>query len=106
MNEGILKRKEFNILEFIFENKKLTQREVAQNMGISVGSTNKIISDLTERGLIEDGEITTRGINALEPYKVKRAVFIAAGFGSRLVPITLNTPKPLVRVNGKRIIDG
>ena len=29
----------------------------------------------------------------------------AAGFGSRLVPITLNTPKPLVRVNGTRMID-
>ncbi len=32
-------------------------------------------------------------------------MFIAAGFGSRLVPITFNTPKPLVRVNGTRIID-
>ena len=30
---------------------------------------------------------------------------MAAGFGSRLVPITLNTPKPLVLVNGKRIIE-
>jgi CTP:phosphocholine cytidylyltransferase-like protein len=42
---------------------------------------------------------------ALEPYRVKRALFLAAGFGSRMVPITLNTPKPLVRVNGVRIID-
>lgn len=33
------------------------------------------------------------------------AIFIAAGFGSRMVPITLNTPKPLVRVKGRRIID-
>ena len=43
---------------------------------------------------------------ALEPYRAKRAVFLAAGFGSRLLPVTLNTPKPLVRVKGKRIIDG
>lgn len=41
----------------------------------------------------------------LEPYKVKRAIFMAAGFGSRMVPITINTPKPLVRVNGVRLID-
>lgn len=36
---------------------------------------------------------------------VKRAVIIAAGFDSRLVPITLERPKPLVVVNGIRIID-
>ena len=49
--------------------------------------------------------ITDKGLETLEPYRAKRAVFIAAGFGSRMVPITLNTPKPLVRVHGKRIID-
>ena len=49
--------------------------------------------------------MTSAGLEALEPYRVKRAVFIAAGFGSRLVPVTLNTPKPLVRVNGTRMID-
>lgn len=36
---------------------------------------------------------------------VKRAIIIAAGFGSRLVPITLERPKPLVVGNGIRIID-
>lgn len=54
---------------------------------------------LTENGYISDGKITDTGFAALEPYRVKRAIFIAAGFGSRLVPITLNTPKPLVRVH-------
>ncbi|MCF0237478.1 MAG: phosphocholine cytidylyltransferase family protein, partial [Sphaerochaetaceae bacterium] len=38
-------------------------------------------------------------------YKVKRAIFLAAGFGSRMVPLTFNTPKPLIRVNGTRMID-
>jgi len=45
------------------------------------------------------------GSDALEPYRVKRAVFLAAGFGSRMAPLTLTTPKPLIRVNGVRIID-
>ena len=30
---------------------------------------------------------------------------MAAGFGSRMVPVTLNTPKPLIQVHGKRIIE-
>ena len=37
--------------------------------------------------------------------KAKRAIFLAAGLGNRLRPITINTPKPLVRVNGVRIIE-
>lgn len=36
---------------------------------------------------------------------VKRAVIMAAGEGKRMHPITLRTPKPLVRVNGVRMID-
>lgn len=38
-------------------------------------------------------------------HQVRRAVFIAAGFGKRMVPVTLKTPKPLITVNGVRIID-
>ena len=55
--------------------------------------------------LDESLQITDQGLDALEPYRVRRVIFIAAGFGTRLVPITLNTPKPLVRVKGVRIID-
>lgn len=36
---------------------------------------------------------------------VQRAIIVAAGEGKRMRPITLETPKPLVRVNGIRMID-
>ena len=37
--------------------------------------------------------------------EIKRAIIVAAGEGSRLRPVTLTTPKPLVSVNGTRMID-
>ena len=38
-------------------------------------------------------------------YKVERAIIMAAGIGKRMQPVTLQTPKPLVKVQGVRMID-
>ena len=101
-----LPRRHFDILEALATNKTvLSQRDLEKVTGHSLGSINKTVKELTDLGYMEEGVITNSGINALEPYRAKRAIFIAAGFGSRLVPITFNTPKPLVRVHGVRIID-
>ena len=79
---------------------------------ILAGEREKYSSELVEKrlksfnelGLLRGEELTSRGLEILEPYKVRRAIFIAAGIGERLLPITINTPKPLVKVHGVRII--
>lgn len=100
-----LTRRQFDILAALAAEGVLSQRELESRTGLSLGTVNKTVKELTALGYCADGTVTPGGIDALEPYRARRAVFIAAGFGSRLVPITLNTPKPLVRVNGRRIID-
>ena len=70
-----------------------------------ISAAERMLAELTALGYVKGGAVTDEGFAALEPYRVRRAVFLAAGFGSRLVPITFNTPKPLVRVHGVRMID-
>ncbi len=102
----MLTANEFEILVCLErESRSLTQREIVRLTDLSLGNVNKAIGQLEEKGYVKDSLITDLGLKELEPYRVKRAVFLAAGFGSRMVPITLNTPKPLVLVNGKRIIE-
>ena len=99
-----LSKKQFDILSLLESGNK-SQGDLEKETGYSLGTINKIVNELHNSGFAEGKQISKKGLEALEPYRVKRAVFIAAGFGSRLVPITLNTPKPLVKVHGKRIID-
>ena len=102
----MITKREFDTLVLLTETKEVvSQKDMAERLKISAEAVNKTVKELTEKNYCENGRITQDGLDALEPYRVKRAVFVAAGFGSRMVPVTLNTPKPLVRVNGTRIID-
>lgn len=107
-----INKNQFEVLIYIERDggQKISQRKIAEDTKLSLGAVNKVMTELNSMGLIavndeKEIQVTKDGIGSLEPYRVKRAVIIAAGFGSRLVPITLNTPKPLIRVHGKRIIE-
>jgi CTP:phosphocholine cytidylyltransferase-like protein len=102
----MLTEKQFDILSLMAEHtEKLSQRELSKQTGYSLGSINSIITDLEENQFISDRKVLPKALQELEQYRVKRIIFIAAGVGTRMLPITLNTPKPLVRVKGQRLID-
>lgn len=100
-----MKKNEFILLRTVLEKGLLSCRKLAEHTGLSIGYISKTLNTFRESSWINEYGITEFGKKALEPYRAKRAIFIAAGFGSRMVPITLNTPKPLVKVHGIRIID-
>lgn len=101
-----LSRVQFDILEAMATgNASFSGKEHVSFMHYPRETVDLVLNELSDLSYISEGQITKQGLTALEPYRVKRAVFIAAGFGTRLVPITFNTPKPLVRVHGVRIID-
>ncbi len=94
----------------ILEHPQITQRELALAMDVSLGTANRLIRECIEQNLItaaDDGHYQTapEGMTLLEHYRVDGAVIIAAGFGSRFVPLTFETPKGLLEVFGERMIE-
>ena len=107
-----LERNEFDFLTYLEKHGRgmYSQRKLADDLTITLQNASKLVREMAGRDYINelaDGsiEISEKGLKALEPYRVRKAIILAAGFGQRLAPVTLNTPKPLVKVNGVRILD-
>ncbi|MCC4481321.1 phosphocholine cytidylyltransferase family protein [Limosilactobacillus reuteri] len=107
----MLDRYQFEILKYLKENKCTFEnlRELSSNILISFSQTKKELGRLLKQKLVIRKDyfllVTPKGSEFLEKYRVNRAIILGAGFGSRMMPATKNCPKPLVKVNGKRIIE-
>lgn len=106
-----LSRVAFELLTFLEHEHKESGslREIADGLHLSNGIVKREIADMTKAGCLTYTEgkwhVTDSGIRALTPYRVNRAVILAAGFGSRMMPATAERPKPMVTVNGRHIIE-
>ena len=105
-----LSRYQFEVLAFLEREGEGTYsvREMADTLCISGTCLTATLDGLAADGLVRRGEtlsVTDAGLAALEPYRVRRAIILGAGFGSRMMPATAMRPKPMVTVRGVRIID-
>lgn len=106
-----MNRYQFEVLSYLEQHREITYsiRNLADTLCISGAAISKILAEFSEAGLVLINDstisITPSGIAALEPYRVRKAIILAAGFGSRMMPATADRPKPMVSVNGVRIIE-
>lgn len=109
----MLNQVEFQMLYKFHQNQDkihYTQRMLAEELSISLGKTNQVITELLDKQLIRVNgagsyEIEPRGMESLEPYKVKNAIIMAAGMSSRFAPLSYEKPKGLLRVKGDVLIE-
>ena len=97
--------REVLLLRNMLEHPGITQRELSEALWTSLGSVNALRKECLQKGLIRDRQVTEKGMEFLAPYRVERALIFAAGFGSRFVPITYETPKGLVEVYGEPMVE-
>jgi len=94
------------VLRELKVNSNLSQRELAKLTNLSIGSVNNIISEAKRDQYIDnENQLTDKSERFLEKFAVKNAIILAAGFGSRMAPLTLQRPKGLLKVKGVPMIE-
>lgn len=99
-------KREFEVLVALQANEVGNQRALAMLTGHSLGATNTLVRRLVESGFLDETlHVTESGLSALEPYRVKNAVIMAAGLSSRFAPISYERPKGVLKVRGEVLIE-
>lgn len=82
------------------------QRLLAEASGHSLGVVNRCLKRLTQAGYLDGRfQLTPLAHEAFARGAPKRAVILAAGFGMRMVPINMETPKAFLEVGGEPLIE-
>lgn len=101
-----MNRQAWDILAALRTKPYTTQRDLTLETGYSLGIVNRCLQQLTQSGYLDERRELTAKADALFAERApKNAVILAAGFGMRMVPINMESPKALVEVKGQRLID-
>lgn len=98
-------KNEFNLLYAIKKNGILNQRTLSELANVSLGYVSETLKEFKQNSLINENSITQKGLDSLEPYRVKNAIIMAAGMSTRFVPLSLEKPKGLLIVKDEVLIE-
>ncbi|GAB2465133.1 NTP transferase domain-containing protein [Xylanimonas ulmi] len=86
-----------------------SQRKLAVLLGWDRSQVRARVADAVGAGLLvqvdDYVQLSPAGFSFLEPYRVRNAIILAAGTGSRLLPLTFERHKGLTPVRGEPMIE-
>lgn len=101
-----MNKQELDIMLALSEEGYVSQRFLAEQIGYSLGLVNRCIRNLTDKGYLDaEKHFTETAKNVFINRSPRNAIILAAGFGMRMVPINMDTPKALLEVRGERLIE-
>ena len=101
-----LTKQESDILYELYKEPFINQRILSETSGHSLGVVNRSLKRLISHDYLDEHvQLTAKSRELFKNRAPRNAIILAAGFGMRMVPINLTTPKALLEVNGERLID-
>lgn len=97
--------KNMDIMNYLLKNRFINQRILAESTGYSLGGINQSLKVLFKNGYVDENmSLTEKAFFEFRLKSPKNAIILAAGYGMRMIPINLETPKGLLKVRGERLI--
>ncbi len=101
-----MNKQECDVLLEIKKQPYINQRILAEATGHSLGIINRCMKALVSQEYLDkDFVLTAKAYDELKLKSPQRAIILAAGFGMRMVPINMETPKALVEIKGEVLIE-
>ena len=101
-----MSKQENDILKILYQKPFINKQTLAKILGYSVSIINRSLKNLKEKGYLDKNfNLTDLAKEEFLEKAPKRAIILAAGFGMRMVPINMEIPKALLKVNGEVMIE-
>lgn len=102
----MMNKQEMDILYSLLLEPFINQRILSKMTGHSLGMINKSVRNLINEGYLDEKvRLTEKSYIEFSSKAPQNAIILAAGFGMRMVPINMETPKALLEINGEVLIE-